>query len=283
MWAYAALFLGGLVSISGNVLHSFVAPKGAPADWSPEASAVGLAAFWPIALYTAIEVLARTDWKSGWLWKALRFGGLIPVAGVAAIVSYNHLSGLLQHFGEARVTVYAGPLAVDGLIVMATTALIGASVQAAAAETVNLDSAGTDESGPEYDPHESAGRAAGELLDEISEYLSAEAERLEVKHLEWRQAADDAAAKVLARSERLGLFARLAASFRTSGEKPSDDELLRWLADEADRTGIVPSRADCREFWPKVPGNTRLEELRRQVIQARAEQSAEALPETAGR
>jgi hypothetical protein len=38
-------------------------------------------------------------------------------------VSYRHLSGLLAHYGEEPIIYYVGPLAVDGLMVMATAAL----------------------------------------------------------------------------------------------------------------------------------------------------------------
>jgi len=123
-WAYTSLVFGGLVSVVANVAHSYVPPAGAPADWSPEAGAVLSAVFWPVALFFAIEMLARIAWPhSGW-WFVLRFGGLLPVALVAAVVSYWHLSGLLAHYHEAGITPVIGPLAVDGLMVMATGALI---------------------------------------------------------------------------------------------------------------------------------------------------------------
>src|SRR5205814_2135801 len=47
-----------------------------------------------------------------------------PVALVAAFVSYRHLSGLLAHYGEEPLAAWTGPLAVDGLMVVATGALI---------------------------------------------------------------------------------------------------------------------------------------------------------------
>jgi hypothetical protein len=49
---------------------------------------------------------------------------LLPVAGVAAFVSYRHLSGLLAHYGEEPIICIIGPLAIDGLMVMATGALL---------------------------------------------------------------------------------------------------------------------------------------------------------------
>jgi hypothetical protein len=126
-WAYVGGLLGGAVSIAANVAHSYVPPTDAPADWHPHAGAVVGAVFWPVALFVAIEILARVAWPAGRRWVVLRFGGLLPVAAVAAVVSYRHLSGLLTFYGEDGLTVVIGPLAVDGLMVMATGALIATS------------------------------------------------------------------------------------------------------------------------------------------------------------
>jgi hypothetical protein len=119
--------LGGAVSIAANVAHSYVPPADAPPGWGPPSGAVLGAVFWPVALFVAIEILARTPWRPGWRWLALRLGGLLPVAVVAAVVSYRHLAGLLAYYREDPLTATIGPLAVDGLMVMATAALIATS------------------------------------------------------------------------------------------------------------------------------------------------------------
>jgi hypothetical protein len=116
-WAYIGAGLGGLVSIAANVAHTYL-------SGSPERLAVAMSVFWPVALFVAVEILARTRWPSGRRWIAIRFLGLLPVALVAAVVSYRHLSGLLAHYSEDPLTVAIGPLAVDGLMVMATAALL---------------------------------------------------------------------------------------------------------------------------------------------------------------
>ncbi|HEX6500172.1 MAG TPA: hypothetical protein VF054_14235 [Micromonosporaceae bacterium] len=140
-WAYFGAILGGAVSIAANVAHSYVPPASlggvspVPVDWSPQPGAVVGAIFWPVALFVAVEILARVAWPAGRRWSALRFGGLLPVATVAAIVSYKHLSGLLTFYGEDRLTSMIGPLAVDGLMVMATGALLATGVRAHAALT----------------------------------------------------------------------------------------------------------------------------------------------------
>jgi hypothetical protein len=126
LWAYIGLILGGLGSVAANIAHSFIAPTDVPApqDWNPEVGAVVSAMMWPILLFIAIEILARTPWPTGMSWNLLRWVGLPPVALVAAVVSYRHLSGLLDHYGEEDLVVWLGPVAVDGLMFMATIALL---------------------------------------------------------------------------------------------------------------------------------------------------------------
>jgi hypothetical protein len=123
-WAYTGAILGGLASIAANVAHSFLPPHGAPTDWAPEPGAVVGAIVWPVFLFITVEILYRTAWPRGWSWGILRWAGLLPTAGVAAFVSYRHLSGLLAQYGEEPIVYYLGPLAVDGLMIMAAGALM---------------------------------------------------------------------------------------------------------------------------------------------------------------
>lgn len=126
-WAYAGAVLGGTVSVAANIAHSYVPPAGAPPDWSPLPGAVVGAVFWPVALIVAIEILARTAWPAGLPWKVIRLGGLLPVAVVAAVVSYRHLAGLIRFYGEDGLTATVGPLAVDGLMIVASAAIIASA------------------------------------------------------------------------------------------------------------------------------------------------------------
>jgi len=126
-WAYAGTALGGFISIATNIGHSYVPAPDAPTGWHPPLGEIVLAACWPVLLFVAIEVLARTRWRQGALWFLVRYAGLIPVAGTAAVVSYLHLSGLLAHYGEPHITVVIGPLAVDGLMTMSAAAILSTS------------------------------------------------------------------------------------------------------------------------------------------------------------
>ena len=126
VWAYLGIVLGAVVSVAANVAHSYVRPPDLPTTpaWTPETGAVLGATFWPIALLITTEIMIRTSWPPGRAWLLLRFVGLLPVAGVAGVVSYLHLHGLLQHYHEAPLTCLIAPLSVDGLMVMASSALL---------------------------------------------------------------------------------------------------------------------------------------------------------------
>lgn len=138
-WAYLGAILGGAVSVAANVAHSYVPPATGRddraltlqqlADWAPHPGAVASSVFWPVFLFVGIEILARYDWPEGRRWLALRYLGLVPVMVVAAVVSYRHMSGLLAFYGEDPLTVAIGPLAVDGLMAMATGALIASGTR----------------------------------------------------------------------------------------------------------------------------------------------------------
>jgi hypothetical protein len=125
-FAYLGVLTGLVVSVAANIAHSFLTPPGWPAGrgWVPEPGAVLGAMFWPVALLLTTEILTRKRWPTGWLWLAVRLAGLLPVAGVAAVISYQHLHGLLQHYHESDLAAVIGPLSIDGLMVTASAALI---------------------------------------------------------------------------------------------------------------------------------------------------------------
>jgi hypothetical protein len=120
-WAYLGMGIGGVASILANVAHALL-----PA--SPPPGSVIAAAFWPVALFVTIEILAKNAWPTGARWTLLRWGGTLPVAAVTAVVSYRHMSGLLTAWGEDPLTATIGPIAVDGLLVMSTGAIVAAGV-----------------------------------------------------------------------------------------------------------------------------------------------------------
>ena len=142
-WAYAGATLGGLVSIAANVAHSYVPPAQAAADWSPKFGAVVGSVVWPVFLFVAVEILARVAWPHGLTWQLLRWLGLAPVGAVAALVSYRHLSGLLAFYGEEPLVCVLGPLAVDGLMIMATAAILATGQHISTTASTHSSSAAT--------------------------------------------------------------------------------------------------------------------------------------------
>jgi hypothetical protein len=122
--AWFAFALGIAVSVAGNILHSAITPAGL-------GELVG-AAFWPLALMLSIEILTRVRWQSGKRWMGARVVGLFLVGLVAAVLSYRHLAGLMTSWGEDWFNAHLGPLAVDGLMLLAATALLSISREPAA-------------------------------------------------------------------------------------------------------------------------------------------------------
>lgn len=125
-WARVGFGIGIVTSVAANVAHSYVPPEGVE-EWHPPVGALIVAAFWPTALLICIEVISRVHWPSGKKWVLLRYGGLTAVAAIAAVISYRHMSGLLHSYGEDGLSAALGPLAVDGLMVVCSGALMAIS------------------------------------------------------------------------------------------------------------------------------------------------------------
>ena len=140
--AWLSFTLGIAVSIAGNIGHA--ASDGMkPGEWAG-------AAFWPLALMLTIEILTRVRWQPEKRWTVARFLALVLVALVAAVLSYRHLAGLMTYWGEDWWNAHLGPLAVDGLMLIAATALLSISKERdMVPEPVQV---------PEFDPAQGQGQ-----------------------------------------------------------------------------------------------------------------------------
>jgi len=107
------------LSIAGNVAHT------AHINTDPSARQYVYAIMWPVMVWLGVEMFVRVPWQPGkaahWL---VRWVGITLVAFIAGLVSYRHLRGLLIADGEDSIVYNVGPLAVDGLMLMATLALL---------------------------------------------------------------------------------------------------------------------------------------------------------------
>lgn len=122
-WAYAGAWVGGALSVAGNIGNSFVPPDNALSTWGPNPGHVIVSAAWPLALVIVAEVVIRTRWPKAWYWICLRLIGLVPVGAVSGVVSFRHLRDLLAFFGEDTIVQILGPIAVDGLMITCAAAL----------------------------------------------------------------------------------------------------------------------------------------------------------------
>ena len=150
-WARFGFGLGVIASTAANIAHSFTPSTelikrvneradltGQPVDWAtwtPPAGTIISAAFWPIALVVSVEVISRVMWPAGWRWKVMRFGGVAVVAAVAAFISYKHLHGLIGSYGEDAWSAAVGPLAIDGLMLVCSAALLAIGQSKRTADT----------------------------------------------------------------------------------------------------------------------------------------------------
>jgi hypothetical protein len=125
--------LGAVTSVAAYIADTYVPPHGwaAGRDWSPEAGAVIGAVFWPLALLTASETLARKRWAVAWL-GAVGVAAVLLVALVATVISCQHLHGLLVHYRESDLSARIGPLTVDGLMIVCSLALVASDSMAPA-------------------------------------------------------------------------------------------------------------------------------------------------------
>lgn len=81
------------------------------------------AIIWPVFLFLAIEILLHTPWLANWRDALTKGMAVVLVGGVAAYVSYFHLAHVLSSYGYDVASRYAGPLAIDACMAMATLAL----------------------------------------------------------------------------------------------------------------------------------------------------------------
>ncbi|GAA0265415.1 hypothetical protein GCM10009539_59920 [Cryptosporangium japonicum] len=122
-----------MLSVAANVAHAFhpteYADRQHASTYRPEPGSVVAAACWPLLLLGAVEVVSRVAWPRGFWWGSARYGGAVTVALIAAVMSYRHMSGLLTDYGEDPLGAHLGPLAVDGLMVVAGFALLATRPQ----------------------------------------------------------------------------------------------------------------------------------------------------------
>ncbi len=117
-FAYVTMFGMLALSLAGNVAHVV------QLDPSPSVLSVIRAMVWPIGVWLGVELFVRVPWEAIITHRLVRWVGLLLVAFIAALVSYRHLRGLMIADNEEAIVYNLGPIAIDGLMLMATLALL---------------------------------------------------------------------------------------------------------------------------------------------------------------
>lgn len=111
-WAVrATLMLGVAASVAANVLHA-----------QQNIISQTISAWPPLALLLTVELTSRIPMHKKGL-AALRILATAVIAGIAAWVSYWHMQGVAERYGEGNSS-FLLPVSVDGLIVVASVSLV---------------------------------------------------------------------------------------------------------------------------------------------------------------
>jgi hypothetical protein len=123
-WAVrATLLLGVAASVAANILHA-----------QPHLVSQAIAAWPPVALLLTVELISRVPVHRPAL-AAARLIATTAIAGIAAWVSYWHMTAVAARYGEVGASAYLLPVSVDGLVVVASVSLVELSGRLRAAPT----------------------------------------------------------------------------------------------------------------------------------------------------
>jgi hypothetical protein len=113
--AYVSLLTGSGLSVAGNVADTF-RTRGPATDGLD----IILAGAWPILVILTIEMFVSRRWAPSRGFQTLRWFGCLAIGNLAMLVSWLHLHDLMASRGQLPLVAMAGPLAIDGMAIMAT-------------------------------------------------------------------------------------------------------------------------------------------------------------------
>lgn len=129
--AYISLLVGAGLSVAGNVADTY-RTRGDHTDTLDLTMAAG----WPILVLLAIEMFVSPRWSRARLFQVWRWVGCLAVGGMAMIVSWTHLNDLMASRGQLDIVSILGPLAIDGMAIMATGLILSTRGHMANGQTV---------------------------------------------------------------------------------------------------------------------------------------------------
>lgn len=122
--AYVSLLVGAGLSVAGNLADTY-RTRGADIDNLDKI----MAAAWPILVILAIEMFVSPRWSPRPMFQVWRWVGCLAVGGMAMVVSWTHLHDLMSARGQLVVVAVLGPLAIDGMAIMATGLILSTRVR----------------------------------------------------------------------------------------------------------------------------------------------------------
>lgn len=129
--AYVSLLVGAGLSVAGNLADTY-RTRGADVDTLDKVMAAG----WPILVLLAIEMFVSPRWSDKRMFQVWRWVGCLAVGGMAMTVSWTHLHDLMASRGQLLIVSVLGPLAIDGMAIMATGLILSTRVRGHAAMAV---------------------------------------------------------------------------------------------------------------------------------------------------
>ena len=123
---WAAFALGAAGSLAANLLDAVAAvhsvANGDPVGWADLSAALFFAALTPTALLLVVEMLIRSGKERDGLTAVMWVGAAVVATG-AAVMSFGHMYKVMSGLGQPTLFAALMPLAVDGLMLVASVAL----------------------------------------------------------------------------------------------------------------------------------------------------------------
>lgn len=129
--AYVSLGVGAGLSMAGNLADTY-RTRGDAVDMLDKVMAVG----WPALVILAIEMFVAPRWSGKTMFQVWRWFGCLTVGGMAMVVSWTHLHDLMASRGQLAIVAILGPLAIDGMAIMATGLILSTRGQVANGQSV---------------------------------------------------------------------------------------------------------------------------------------------------
>lgn len=128
--AYVSLGVGAGLSVAGNLADTY-RTRGDAVDTLDRFLAAG----WPVLVLLAIEMFVSPRWSAKRMFQVWRWVGCLAVGGMAMVVSWTHLHDLMASRGQLAIVAILGPLAIDGMAIMATGLILSTRTRGQAVAT----------------------------------------------------------------------------------------------------------------------------------------------------